>query len=706
VKARAGIAKLVLAAVLAAALFLPAAPAAGSSTLYFFGHGLGHGAGMCMAGVYYRALDGETYDQIIHDYYTGVSISQTTDDRTATISVKERSGNIRTMSMYEYLCHLREEPDDWPFEGLKTLMTAARTFAYSRIRKSDHHPDYDVCSYGSHCQAYDESIDVSKRPNTVAAINATSGKIITYNGAPIVAAYSACCGGRTVARSEPYLQSVIDDACIYDENRDWSVACTWDEFQAAMADLRLGELYGYSIEARTADGRVSQVRLEGSDGSSVLSGEKFHQRLGLPTTFFNMATPRFHEYILVQNPSEQTAHATFTYMLPVGDPFTTESDIAPHSRFTLPVHDVVANSEVSVRLDSSVPVVAERAMYFNYGGGIRGGHDSPGVAAIAKRWYLAEGYTGGAFDTWVLLQNPQELTANVTVRFLTAQGVAHEDTYEVAPRSRSSIGVDQLPGLEAAEVSTVIDSDIDIVAERSMYCESGGTCSPAEAEPAASWLLPEGYTGGSFDTYVLVMNPQAVDVNLTFTFMLPGGGESSVVRTVAPNSRFTLHLDEVPGLAATEVSTRVDASAPVVAERAMYFDYEGWTDGHCSNGIKTSQNKWLFAEGCTYDNFHTYLLLQNPGEAAANASIAFMLEDGSVIPLAVAVEPHSRYTVFLNAVPGLAGHSVSTSVSSDLPIAAERSVYFNYQGWDGGHCAVGANTASTTWYFAEGYTGF
>ena len=34
-------------------------------------------------------------------------------------------------------------------------------------------------------------------------------------------------------------------------------------------------------------------------------------------------------------------------------------------------------------------------------------------------------------------------------------------------------------------------------------------------------------------------------------------------------------------------------------------------------------------------------------------------------------------------------------------------MYFNYKGaWTRGHDVVGATAANTTWYFAEGYTGW
>ena len=49
---------------------------------------------------------------------------------------------------------------------------------------------------------------------------------------------------------------------------------------------------------------------------------------------------------------------------------------------------------------------------------------------------------------------------------------------------------------------------------------------------------------------------------------------------------------------------------------------------------------------------------------------------------------------------------VSAELSSTGPIVAERPMYFNYYDeWDGGHVAMGVAQPSTTYYFAEGYTG-
>ncbi len=710
---------LVLLLTLVPALSLGVTPAAADETIFFFGHGKGHGVGMCMAGVQARAENGENWTQIIPSYYQGVGFFQTDDNRV--IRVQQRNGIVVQLTLHDYLTRLQEEPDSWPAEGLNTCTVAARTYAISCIERGKHAAQgFDICSSGDCCQAYDETIDISKRPHIVASVGNTAGWIITYGGRAITAAYHGCCGGHTANIEDvwggsaiPYLRGVQDDACINDEDRDWTVSMPWSQFTdtlSAYPDSNVGEIYGYGVEVLSPDGRVKTVRLDGSAGSKRLTGQAFAQRLGLPTNFFDIKTPNFHEYILIQNPGDTAATAKCTFMLPVGDNIEQTYTLAPHSRFTLPVQDVIMNAEVSVKVEGSAGLVAERAMYFNYQSHITGGHASAGAAAPALQWYLAEGYCGGLFDTWILLQNPNTSEALVTVKYLTRGGLAAQADYRVAPMARLSVPVDQIPGLEQAEVSAEITSDKGIVAERAMYFSyggrDGGSCTAGTPAAATDWYLAEGYTGGQFDTYVLVMNPGTAASHVTATFMLPGGATKDLSFDVAPLSRYTVFVDGVAGLGATDVSTKIKSSSPVVAERAVYFNYGGWTDGHCSAGVSAPAATWFFAEGCAYSSFATYLLLQNPGDVAATGSAVFMLDSGQQVELLLTVGPHSRSTVCVNEVPGMSGTSFATRVQTDQPLVAERSMYYRYQGWDGGSNASGNTATSATWYFAEGYTGF
>jgi hypothetical protein len=234
------------------------------------------------------------------------------------------------------------------------------------------------------------------------------------------------------------------------------------------------------------------------------------------------------------------------------------------------------DSEVSTRITADRPVVAERAMYFDYHGK-RGGHVSAGVTSPAAQWYFAEGYTGGGFDQYILVLNPGDEEAEVTFEFMKPDGAVVNQVFRVGPRSRSTMVVDAVPGLEDSEVSTRITADRPVVAERAMYFDyqeaDGGHVSPGCTDPGILYFLAEGYTSPFFDAYLLFMNPNAEDLYATVTFMQPGGVQVGYPLLVPPRSRATLIVNEVPGMESTEFSTRVDLSAPALVERAMYFNF-------------------------------------------------------------------------------------------------------------------------------------
>ncbi|MDI6830182.1 MAG: SpoIID/LytB domain-containing protein [Actinomycetota bacterium] len=693
--------------------------AAGGGKITFVGHGRGHGVGMCMAGVYFRALRGEEYHQIIRAYYTGVDFSRVSDDMP--IRVLCRDNVVRTYPLREYLYRLQEEPDTWPAQGLRVLAVAARTYVLSVIARGKHAKDgYDICPYGSCCQAFNEQIDPAKRPNTVAAVNATAGEIITYGGQPIIAAYSSCCGGYTAGTDEawggnpvPYLSPVPDDACAADEDHDWQVTMTWEELQAklnANADTAVGTLYGLEVISRWTSGRVKQIRIDGSAGSRTVSGTLFASVVGLQTHFFSIASQNFDEYLLLQNPGDVPAVCTITYMFPGGGATEETCEVAPHSRHTICVNDRVQNAEVSIAVDSEQPVVAERAMYFDFlGNGIKGGHACMGLPEARDAWCFAEGYTGGEFDTFFLVQNPNQAQAHLEVSFLGNGGEVDRLYYTLPPSSRMTIWMDMEPGMEDGEFSAHFQSDLPVVAERAMYFRyrghAGGSAAEGTPSPERAWYFAEGYTGDEFDTYILLANPEEEAAEAKLTFMLPDATTRELSLEVAARSRVTVHVDDLPGLGNAEFSTRVEADRPMVAERAMYFSYFGRRGGHTAMGVREPAEAWYFAEGYTGGAFDTYLLLQNPGDSPAKVVLTYMKGDGNTFEQEVLISGRSRYTVHVDDLPGLGNAEFSTRVEADRPLVAERAMYFDYRNRDGGSCSQGTNAPSRRWYFAEGYTG-
>ncbi len=309
----------------------------------------------------------------------------------------------------------------------------------------------------------------------------------------------------------------------------------------------------------------------------------------------------FDTFVLVMNPNRQPAKVEVSFQGEDGEARSFTYQVASASRFTVPVRNTVGSGSYSVQLKSDLPVLAERAMYFDYAGK-KGGSDSIGTPSPSNTWFFAEGYTGGDFDTWVLLQNPNESAATVTLNFMRPDGQVITRRVSVPARRRHTVSVDSIPGLENTDVSTQVTSDLPIVAERAMYFNfagrSGGHNTIGARTLREEWYLAEGYTGGNFDLYLLLFNPGADPSRVTLSFMRPDGqaAEKSVV--VPAHARFTLHVDDVEGFQSTEVSTQVRASRPVVAELAEYFVFGNLADGNSSIGADQPSTDWFFAEGC------------------------------------------------------------------------------------------------------------
>lgn len=272
------------------------------STISITGRGHGHGVGMSMAGVYGMANNGTSCQNIVNHYYTNVNWESRDDN--SVVSVQCTDGQRRPYTVREYLYRLAEEPDDWPREGLRTLMVAARTYLWYKV---------DTYGYMPGGQAFNHNIDPSSRPNTVAAVNDTSGQILTYGGQPIVAAYSSNSGGYTAAFEDvwggdgyPYLQRVPspEDSAVSNSFR-WNASLHPSTIEATYPQI--GSFTSIEIPSRNGvgewGGRVLQVKINGDGGSVTVSGNEFRSAFGLRSSWFAIELPSIRLY-------GETSHGT------------------------------------------------------------------------------------------------------------------------------------------------------------------------------------------------------------------------------------------------------------------------------------------------------------------------------------------------------------------------------------------------------------
>ena len=111
-----------------------------------------------------------------------------------------------------------------------------------------------------------------------------------------------------------------------------------------------------------------------------------------------------------------------------------------------------------------------------------------------------------------------------------------------------------------------------------------------------------------------------------------------------------------------------------------------------------------FAEGATGSFFDTVIAVANPTATRALVLSRFQREDGAVIRRYQVVEAHSRATIVVEQIPGMASAAFSTLIEADVPVVADRTMSWDSTGY-GGHAERGTLTrATSTWYLAEGAT--
>jgi hypothetical protein len=140
------------------------------------------------------------------------------------------------------------------------------------------------------------------------------------------------------------------------------------------------------------------------------------------------------------------------------------------------------------------------------------------------------------------------------------------------------------------------------------------------------------------------------------------------------------------------VSMRVTTPAdyPVLAERAMYFLYQGaWGGGHDALGSTATSAVWGLAEGYSGPGFDTWVLVENLGGSVSSTAFYILFPDGTHQLYTRNIAAHSRFSLLVNDLAPDREFSVVVESANDQPLVVERSVYFGTEACDGGTCEIG-----------------
>ncbi len=287
----------------------------------------------------------------------------------------------------------------------------------------------------------------------------------------------------------------------------------------------------------------------------------------------------FETWIEILNPGGSDATARLTYMTPGGTVPGPSVKVPAYSRRNLFAADTVNGSDVSTKVEADRPVVVERSMYW---GARRGGSGTIGAKSTSQDWYMAEGCTGWGFETYVVLLNPNPAPADVSLAIMSPSGgpPVHRSV-PVPAGSRGTVKLNDI--LPNRDLSIWLHSDLPIVAERSMLWQApGGRAGHATigmTAPSTQVFMPEGCTAYGFDTWLTLQNPGATESQVD-VYAVTGGGERKLTgASVPPGTRRTLKLND---FWRGNLSIRVEASAPLVCERSVYWNSRA--GGTCSIG--------------------------------------------------------------------------------------------------------------------------
>jgi hypothetical protein len=189
------------------------------------------------------------------------------------------------------------------------------------------------------------------------------------------------------------------------------------------------------------------------------------------TWYFAEGTTRagFEEWLCLANPGVQDAQVRLVYHKAGEEDANQEITVPAGRRRTVYVNDVIGQEkDVAVEVESDVPVVAERPMYFNYRYQWNGGHITMGAPSPSTAWYFAEGTTRAGFEEWLCLVNPGDVEAGVSIEYAFQDGTTQGQELMLAPGQRFTIFVNEVVGPEK-DVAVKVQSNQGIVAERPMY---------------------------------------------------------------------------------------------------------------------------------------------------------------------------------------------------------------------------------------------
>ena len=186
----------------------------------------------------------------------------------------------------------KESPASWPIEALKAQAVAARSYAIADALHGAGYDQYD----DTRSQVYGGVGAQAARSN--AAVDATAGQVVMYQGKIAQAFFFSTSGGHTENNefsslgfgqpAIPYLRGVPDpyEADAGSPYEHWTRKFSSGRMNSALRGIGLkGGLRKIVVTQRGSSPRIVRAKLVGSGGKTMVNGPQIASALGLPDTW-------------------------------------------------------------------------------------------------------------------------------------------------------------------------------------------------------------------------------------------------------------------------------------------------------------------------------------------------------------------------------------------------------------------------------------
>ncbi|QNG20907.1 SpoIID/LytB domain-containing protein [Rhodococcus triatomae] len=192
---------------------------------------------------------------------------------------------VNVLDMDDYLLGVvpAESRAEWADQGgaeaLRAQAVAARSYAAAEDR-SEYARTCDTQS----CQVYGGS--AKEDPRTTEAVRSTAGMVLVQGGKPVATEFSASTGGFSAGGVFPAVEDLGDSIS---PHHLWTQTVTAGDIARAFG---VGELHSVDVLARNNfgvdGGRVTTLKVTGSDGVAEVTGTEARSRLKLKSDWFTV----------------------------------------------------------------------------------------------------------------------------------------------------------------------------------------------------------------------------------------------------------------------------------------------------------------------------------------------------------------------------------------------------------------------------------